>query len=76
MTMRRMVGWILIGLGLAAWCYFVWPTPWAYYTPSGTGASGGAQHGGSTLPWLVRRNRFTGELQWASFGSAWTSADR
>ena len=56
---------VLFALMVAAFAYWVWPTPWRYYA---AGVGGGVM--------LFRENRFTGRTQfkpanmgnWRSFG--------
>lgn len=46
----KIAGRVLLVAILAAFAWFVWPTPWAYY-------EGGPAH-------LIRRHRLSGEIQW------------
>lgn len=49
--------WILVATATALFLWFVWPTPWSYYTVRG-------EHGETTN---LRVNRFTGETQSLGF---------
>ena len=65
---KKLLSWGLAVLVVVlAWGYFIWPTPWVYYAVSSGAASPKLEH---RRPYMVRRNRFTGELQWAQLGSA------
>jgi hypothetical protein len=55
MAMRKMQGlWIGGVVAALAFAWFVWPTPWAYYGPVCV------VYGGPTL---IRRNRFTNDVE-------------
>ena len=51
------VAWVAVVIVVGSFLYFVSPTPWAYYTPSGTAGD---------HAYVMRRNRITGEVQWIS----------
>ncbi len=47
------VGWLGLGLALAGFLWYVWPTPWSHYTVRGRHAE--TEH--------YRVNRFTGDTE-------------
>lgn len=53
--MRRIARIVFPTVVLLAFAAFVWPTPWAYFAPAS---------GSRPSAWQLRRNRFTGTVEW------------